>query len=74
MDIKEYMFRKELTGVQLAKDLGCSRFQIAKLRRKDKVSKRFAQDLVRHTNGLISLAEIPHNDLYAEKNNGDEAA
>ena len=58
MHIKEYMFRKQFTSVELAKLLGCSRQQITAIRLGKRPGKRFAKDLVEFTEGLVSMDEI----------------
>lgn len=72
MDIREYMFRHRITAVKMAKDLECSRQLIVSLRAGKNVSKRFAKDIERYTNGEVSLKEIPHTDFFPK--DGDKAA
>jgi DNA-binding transcriptional regulator YdaS (Cro superfamily) len=52
------MYFNKITSSELAKKLGCSRAQITIAKAGKKVSKWFARDLERATNGKVTLAEI----------------
>ncbi len=58
MKLCDYMYFNKITSSALAKQLGCSRAQITIAKAGKKVSKWFARDLERATNGAVTVAEI----------------
>ncbi len=58
MDLKEYMFRNDLTTVEIAKALDYSRQQISFVKNGKRVSRRCARDIERYTHGAVSVDEI----------------
>ena len=58
MKLCDYMYFNKITSSALAKELGCSRAQITIAKAGKKVSKWFARDLERATNGAVTVAEI----------------
>jgi DNA-binding transcriptional regulator YdaS (Cro superfamily) len=58
MKLCDYMYFNKITSSELAKKLGCSRAQITIAKAGKKVSKWFARDLERATNGEVTVAEI----------------
>ena len=58
MDLREYMFRKRMTIPHLCKLMDCSRQQIGLVKAGRPVSKNFARQLERVTNGEVTVAEI----------------
>jgi hypothetical protein len=58
MNLKEYLFRKDLSCSGFARILDCSRQQVAKARAGHKVSAKFARQIQRETNGLVTVDEI----------------
>lgn len=58
MDIREYMFRNRLTNKKMAEILDCSLPQIGLIRRGAKVSHKFARQVQKATNGMVSIEEI----------------
>jgi hypothetical protein len=58
MKLREYMYLNRITSIELARKLECSRAQITIAKAGKKVSRRFAKDLERVTNGEVTVAEI----------------
>ncbi len=58
MDLREYMFRKRMTIPHLCKLMDCSRQQIGLVKAGKPVSKKFARQLERITDGEVTVAEI----------------
>lgn len=58
MDLRRYMFENRLTSVEVAKRLECSRQLVTMVRAGKRVSKRFAKDIERMTDGQVTVQEI----------------
>ncbi len=58
MDLREYLFRKRMTIPCLAKMLDCSRQQIGLVKAGRPVSKKFARQIERVTNGEVTVDEV----------------
>lgn len=58
MDLRRYMFEHRLTSVELAKQLECSRALVTMAKGGKRVSRRFAKDIERLTNGEVTVKEI----------------
>ncbi len=62
MDLREYMFKYRITNKQMAEFLDCSEPQIALVKRGKPVSKKFARQLERATNGEIKKENVVTNE------------
>lgn len=58
MKLCDYMYFNKITSSALAKKIGCSRAQITIAKAGKKVSKWFARDLERATDGKVTFSEI----------------
>ena len=58
MDLRQYMFENRLTSVEVAKRLECSRQLVTMVRGGKRVSKRFARDIERMTQGQVTVKDI----------------
>jgi DNA-binding transcriptional regulator YdaS (Cro superfamily) len=58
MDLREYMFHNRLSNKNMAEILDCSIPQIILVRRGKRVSKKFARQLEKATNGQITATEV----------------
>ena len=58
MDLREYMFKERLKNHEMAEILDCSVPQIILVRRGHHVSKKFARQIERATNGKVKASEV----------------
>jgi hypothetical protein len=58
MHLKEWMFKRQITAIEIAKQLDCSRQQITAIRAGKKPSKWFAKALEEFTQGMVTKEEI----------------
>lgn len=59
MELREYLFRENISGAAFARKIECDPYYLREIARKDKKpSKRLAKDISNATGGKVSIEEI----------------
>lgn len=66
MGLKEYLAKNKIKAFDMAKDIGMSRFYFSSISTgKMKPSIRLAKDIVRYTEGLVTLKDLGLDEVDA---------